>query len=374
MTAVRRAAALLLALCLALPLAVSLGQTGFAAGKGGSVDRRLNQAECNLTGRVWIKGSGCARHRCVPGAVMFKEGHDAELCRMAGRTGAEYARPIDSRRCADLDRVWLDEINSCASNPNRARRVVYGSARCVGAATIYINHREEEGYYDECVTPHRANELQRIAKRNRISLNTAALDRSAANCDYRPGTVMQDGVCVLREGPPPASDLGGFLMIGDSVSWRGDDELAARKPDWHIDLRPGRRLDELPGRLDVFRADHGDPDQLVIQLGTNRRRGFGEFDFRAVMETVPASTPVMFLLPYRKPNGDNAGPVAATKKYARWMKNLAADRPRTCLVDWPSYAASHLSNLVDGEHPDAAHEGWYARYVVRSWDGCAKTF
>ena len=102
---------------------------------------------------------------------------------------------------------------------------------------------------------------------------------------------MQDGVCVQRSGPPPASDLGGFYMVGDSVSWRADDELARAAPRWELDLRPGRRLDELPGRLDWYRADHGDPDQLVIQLGTNRRRGFNEGDFRAVMATVPAIDP-----------------------------------------------------------------------------------
>ena len=81
---------------------------------------------------------------------------------------------------------------------------------------------------------------------------------------------------------------------------------------------------------------------------------------------------MLFLLPYRKFNGDNAGPVAATKKYASWMKRLAADRPQTCLADWPSYAASHLSNLVDGEHPGARHEDWYARYVVRAWGNCSE--
>jgi hypothetical protein len=367
--AVRRAAALLLAVLFA---SVSLGVVGTTAtaGSGAAVDPRLSHAECNLTGRAWI--GGCARHRCVPGAAMFKEGHDAELCRLAGPGGAEYARPISAQRCRQLNRVWLGEINSCASNPNRNRRVVLASARCLGAASTYVNHSEEEGYYDECLTPHRVAELRQVAKRKKISLNQAALDRSRYNCSYRGGWVMQEGVCVRRPGPPPAADLGGFLMVGDSVSWRADDELAARQRGWDLDLRPGRRLDELPGRLEVFRADHGNPDQLIVQLGTNRRQGFNEDDFRTVMASLPDSTPVLFLLPYRKFNGDNSGPVAATKKYASWMKRLAADRPETCLADWPTYAAAHLSNLVDGEHPDARHEDWYARYVVRAWGNCSK--
>jgi hypothetical protein len=368
--AVRRALALLLsALVVTVGLSVLSVVTGTGASAGIAVDKRLSQRECALTGRAWV--GGCARHRCVNGATMFKEGHDAELCRMAGRNGAEYARPIDSRRCADLNRVWIGEINSCASNPNRSRWVVAHSAQCTGAASTYVNHREEEGYYDECLTPRRVAELRKIAKRKRISLNEAALDRSRFNCSYRGGWVMKDGVCRKRLGPPPAADLGGFYMVGDSVSWRADDELAGREPRWVLDLRPGRRLDELPGRLDWYRADHGNPNQLIVQLGTNRRQGFNEGDFRDVMAGLPASTPVLFVLPYRKFTGDNEGPVRATKKYANWMRRLAAERPLTCLADWPTYASQHLSSLVDGEHPDSRHEGWYAGYVVRSWKKCS---
>jgi len=367
---VRRALVLLLAvLVTATALSVVAGSPADAAA---SVDKRLGQGECALTGRVWVAGRGCARHYCVKGATMFKEGHDAELCRLSGRTGAEFARPINSRRCADLGRIWIGEINSCASNPDRARYVVPNAPQCRGAGNVYVNHGEEEGRYDECLSPGRVAKLSRIAKRNKQSLNEAALDRNRFNCSYRAGWVMEDGTCVKREGPVPASQQGGFYMVGDSVSWRADDELAGREHQWILDLRPGRRLDELPGRLDWFRANHGDPDQVVIQLGTNRRKGFNEGDFRDAMLSLPASTPVLFLLPYRKFTGANEGPVKATKKYAKWMQRLAEARPLTCLADWPTYAANHLANLVDGEHPDARHEDWYARYVVHAWGECAK--
>jgi hypothetical protein len=367
---VRRALVTLLAvLTMATVLSVV---TGSAADAAPSVDRRLSQGQCALTGRAWVAGRGCARHYCVKGATMFKEGHDAELCRLKGRSGAEFARPINSRRCQDLGRVWIGEINSCASNANRARVVVTNAPQCRRGGQIYVNHSEAEGRYDECLSAGRAAKLRRVANRSRQSLNEVALDRNRFNCSYRGGWVMQHGTCVKREGPVPASQLGGFLMIGDSVSWRADDELAARERRWVLDLRPGRRLDELPGRLSWFRANHGDPSQLIIQLGTNRRQGFGEGDFKDTMATLPATTPVLFLLPYRKFQGDNSGPVKATKKYGRWMRELAAGRPLTCLSDWPKVAASHLGNLVDGEHPDAQHEGWYSRYVVRAWGDCAK--
>ena len=54
------------------------------------------------------------------------------------------------------------------------------------------------------------------------------------------------------------------------------------------------------------------------------------------------------------------------------MRNLASERPMTCLSDWPEIASSHLSYLVDGGHPDARHEDWYARYVGRAWKTCAR--
>lgn len=366
---VRRAFAVVLAvLALAAGLTVVTGSVADAAP---SVDKRLSAGECALTGRVYIAGRGCARHYCVAGATMFKEGHDAELCQLRGRSGAEYARPINSRRCADLGRIWIGEINSCASNPNRARTLVGNAPQCRGSA-IYVNHNESEGKYDECISPTRIAQLRKIARRTGASLNETALVRNRFNCSYRAGWKMDGGVCVEREGPVPPSQQGGFYMVGDSVSWRADNELYRLQKDWVLDLRPGRRLDELPGRLDWFRANHGDPDQVIVQLGTNRRKGFNEADFRTTVASIPADVPILFLLPYRKFNGDNAGPVAATKKYAGWMRSLAADRPLTCLSDWPKIAASHLSNLVDGEHPDAQHEGWYARYVVGAWGDCAR--
>ena len=142
---------------------------------------------------------------------MFKEGHDAELCRLSGRNGAEYARPINSRRCEDLGRVWIGEINSCASNPNRARYVVPNAPQCRGNGRTYVNHGEEEGRYDECLTPGRVAKYNKIAKRKKQSLNEVALDRNRFNCSYRAGWVMQDGTCVKRDGPGAGLAAGRLL-------------------------------------------------------------------------------------------------------------------------------------------------------------------
>ena len=66
--AVRRALPLLLS-ALVVTAALSV-LTGAGASAGIAVDRRLDQRECALTGRVWVPSSaGCARHRCVKGAT-----------------------------------------------------------------------------------------------------------------------------------------------------------------------------------------------------------------------------------------------------------------------------------------------------------------
>lgn len=358
------------ALLLALLCALLVLPTRGAATASTSVDPRLSHATCDLTGRVWT-ADGCARRECVAGARLAKTGFDAELC---ARRGAPYAQPITAQRCGALGRVWIGAINACASQADRARRVVADAPQCATRGSTYLTHSEAEGAYDECVRPGRLRALERIARRAHRSLDAVALERNRTDCASRGGYVMSGGVCTARVGPPPAADLGGLDLIGDSVSFRAEDELAALRPDWTLDSLPGRNLGELAERLDHFRADHGDPTELVVQLGTNRRRGLTEADFDAVVATVPASVPVMFLLPYRQPQPGNAGPVAGTKKYAGWMRDLAATRPRTCVVDWPAYAAAHLDRLVDGEHPASDSERWYARYVTRSWESCAPSF
>src|SRR5262245_26179219 len=95
-----------------------------------AVDSRLSQRDRGLTGRVWVKGQGCSRHHCVKGSAMYKEGYDAELCKVRGKGGWFYGQPISKRRCEDLGRVWIDEINICASNPHRFSKVVSHAPQC----------------------------------------------------------------------------------------------------------------------------------------------------------------------------------------------------------------------------------------------------
>jgi hypothetical protein len=363
----RRTGALLLA-ALLLPLLALLGSS--PADASVHVDPRLSHNLCDLTGRVWVADDGCARYQCVPGARPFKEGYNAELCERRGRGGAEYARPIDSRICTALHRIWIGQINSCASNPDRARHTVPRAPQCFGRWTTYVDHSEAEGRYDECLTPQRVAKLRRIAERHHTPFAEVALARSQVNCDQDAGHVMKNGLCVLRTGPIPAGDQGGLLMVGDSVMWRAENELGARHPQWDTDGIPGRKIGDLQARLDWYRLDHGNPSQLIVQLGNNATPQFTRGQFDAVVGTLPAATPVMLILPYRAAQSEDHDAVSATIRYQHWERLLGASRPNTCVADWPSVAEAHPDNLVDGEHPDDSHEVWYAKWVSQVWSDC----
>ena len=100
---VRRA---LLSLLAVLIMATALSVvTGSAADAAPSVDKRLSQGQCALTGRAWVAGRGCARHHCVKDATIFKEGHDAELCQLSGPR-RRRVRPPD--QLPPLQGPWPD--------------------------------------------------------------------------------------------------------------------------------------------------------------------------------------------------------------------------------------------------------------------------
>jgi hypothetical protein len=372
-TAAPRRGTRLVAVALLLPLVALLALLGPApADAAVRVDPRLTHAQCTLTGRVWVSGAvtGCARYECVAGARIFKAGYNAELCEQSGKHGAEYARPIDSRICAALHRVWIGQINSCASNPDRARETIPNAPQCAGPWSTYVTHSEAEGHYDECMTPGRVGRLRGIARRTKAPFAKVSLTRSAVDCEHNAGHVLQRGLCVVRTGPVPAADLGGLVMIGDSVMWRAENELGARHPDWDTDGIPGRKIGDLQSRLDWYRRDHGNPSQLIVQLGNNATPQFTRNQFDAVIATVPATTSIMLILPYRAAQSEDKDAVSATIRYQRWERSLGASRPNTCVADWPAVAEAHPGNLVDGEHPNDTHEVWYARWVGRAWSDC----
>ena len=301
---------------------------------------------------------------------MVKPVRGAELCALAGQGRYAFGSAVDYRRCAALHRRWIAPVNWCASNPDRSRARIRHASQCTGAASTYVTLTEREGQYDECLTSRRVRELQRLARRENTTLKHEALARSPRLCGYRPRHLFTGGRCV--RGVRPDATPGGTLLIGDSIAWRGTDELGQIRRNFTLDGIPSRRLDSLEPRLDWFRLDHGDPTGLIVELGTNAVRNFAKHDLRHILWSLPAETTVMLVLPYR--SNPHAPPkiLPASTRYAAWMRELAHDRADTCVADWRAYVAHNPAVLVDGVHPTSAGERVWARWISRAWSTCMR--
>ena len=364
-TALRRIAVVLV-LLLGAPVAASAGPGRAAVDDPHAADPRVGAHDCALLGRVHV-AAGCLRDTCVSGARPVRRSLGTELCALAGQGRYAFATPVDYRLCTALHRRWVAPVDWCASNPDRAARVVEGAAACLGQHSTYVNHRESEGEYDECLRPATVQRLRALAARHGTTLEREASRRSRTLCSSRPRHRYVDGLCVRGR---PAVARGGDLLVGDSITWRGTDELGRLQPDLVIDGMPARQPDDLRGRLARYRADHGDPDGLVVELGTNRNRRYDESDLRADIGSLPADTVVMLVLPYRADRGRPPVVTASSTRFAGWMSAVAAARPRTCVADWRAVVDRRPDVLGDGVHPGPTQEEFWARWLSRSWTGC----
>ena len=162
---------------------------------GSGFDERLGAGECALLGRVYDARQGCARERCVAPAVPFKLSLGTEMCALPGQGRYGYGAAVEYRRCEALHRRWVSATDWCASNPDRGRKLITDAPQCVAPATTYVTHDETEGWYDECLRPHRVAQLQRLADRHGTSLAREAAARSRTLCAYRPGHTFRRGRC-----------------------------------------------------------------------------------------------------------------------------------------------------------------------------------
>ena len=331
--------------------------------------RGLRATDCTLLGRVFVAGLGCARTRCVDGARPWRKYVGAEACALVGQPkGFGFASTVDVGRCRALHRRWIAQVNYCVSQPDRSVPLVHHAPQCTRPASVYVNLTEVEGFYDECLTTARARELIRLATERGASLAAEVALRSGTQCPDRPGHAYVDGLCTTQGAPAPAG--GGVLMVGDSVTWRGSDELARMRPELTVDAEPARRPTELASRLDAFRDRLGEPTGLVVELGTNPAPGFGRRDLAAAVRSLPPGTPVMFVLPYVEVSPDPPVASASSRRFAGWMRSLARSLGDSCLADWPAYVRSHPGLLQDGIHPRHAAEGDWARWISGQWERC----
>jgi len=240
----------------------------------------------------------------------------------------------------------------------------------VGSASDYVLVRERQARWDECVTPGRRRQLENIAIESGAPLRVVAAQRSRTLCALRDDASYVDGVC--RPTKPVAHDgpSSGTLLVGDSLSWRGNDELAALRPEWALDALPGRRVTQLGSRIRDYLRGHVAPSTLVIALGTNPSTSWSKQDYVDAAALVPEDTRVLLVTPYRAAEGNDARPVARIETYDRWMREIAASRPLTCLADWRTMAIDRPEVLVDGTHQTPEGEDAWAQLVSGSWNAC----
>ena len=365
--------ALVTLLCLAAPAAAAQALTPErpAAGSGGTAafDDSLREADCTLLGREFVKQRGCSRTKCFEGAVPWRKTFGAEACTLRGAPqGYGFVSTVDVRQCRALNRRWISQVNYCASEPDRSPGAVFNAPQCTGGATVYVNLQETEGYYDECLTTARAVELVQRSAVEGSTLEAEVSLRSSTQCPYRPGHVFVNGACVADPNFLPS--VGGVVMIGDSLTWRGSDELGRLRPSFTLDGEPARPPTELASRLAFFRAGHGEPDGLIIELGTVPAKTFGRHDLVKAVRSVPRGTQVMLVLPYYELNSDPLVVTPQSRKVDGWMRDLARSRHKTCVADWPAYVRSHPGILQDGVHTKHAAEGRWAQWISQQWGSC----
>jgi hypothetical protein len=368
----RLGVALLMTLALVSPAlaAQALGSSGPAGGPAGAAyDAQLKRADCDLLGREFVAHQGCSRTRCEDGAVLWRTTYGAEACALRGAPkGYGFVATVDVRQCTALNRRWLSEVNYCASQPDRSLGALYNAPQCVSPATVYVPLEETEGFYDECLTLARASELVEDSVLDDSTLEAEVSLRSGTQCSFRPGHVYADGACVVDPAFSPSG--GGVLMIGDSLTWRGSDELGRLRPAFTLDGVPARPPSELASRLADYRRGHGQPAGLIIELGTVPAATFGRGDLVRVVRSLPRRTKVMFVLPYYELDDHPLVVTPQSKRVDGWMRDLARSRGSSCVADWPAFVHAHPGILQDGIHARHTAEGHWAQWISQQWGRC----
>jgi hypothetical protein len=364
--------ALVTLVCATFPAGAAPATPAAPASKGAGVaayDHHLHEADCTLLGREFMKHRGCSRTECFEGAVPWRTTYGAEACTLrAAPKGYGFGATVDVRQCRALGRRWISEVNYCASEPDRSPGAVFNAPQCVGGATVYVNLEETEGYYDECITTARAAELVQRSAIDGTTLEAEVALRSGIQCPHRPGHVFVNDACVADAGFQPSD--GGVLMVGDSLTWRGSDELGRLRPEFTIDGEPARPPTELASRLASYRAGHGQPDGLIIELGTVPAATFERHDLVKAVRSLPRGTRVMLVLPHYELGSDPVVVTPQSRRVGGWMRGLASSRHKTCVADWPAYVRSHPGILQDGVHTRHTSEGRWARWVSQQWSRC----
>lgn len=167
--------------------------------------------------------------------------------------------------------------------------------------------------------------------------------------------------------PAPASPK--VVVLGDSLTARARGKLRRLHPAWHVDGVRGRGVRRLPGLVADHLEQHRAPRVLVVALGSNPNASWTRDGYARVAAMLPPASTVVLVTPYRDP-AVFAEDSRTLQRYTRWMRQVAAERPRSCVVPWRGRVVRRPHLLVDGVHATEQGERVWARLVSAGVRGC----
>lgn len=164
------------------------------------------------------------------------------------------------------------------------------------------------------------------------------------------------------------------ILIGDSLSNYGKEELKSYRPTWQIDAINGSSPATLSGRIDKAITNNGGkhPNNIIVELGTNYSSSFKPEDYRIVRNKLP-NTRILFVTPGRDPFVVGQESAQRAAAYAYYMIRLANVDKRMCIVPWAEAVAANPGLLRDGVHATPEAEDRWAREIVKGANACVTT-
>lgn len=140
-------------------------------------------------------------------------------------------------------------------------------------------------------------------------------------------------------------------IVGDSITYRSRLQVHQIAPKWAVDGVPGRPVWELPRLLSERMATRPIPKHVVIALGSNGSIAWHKPQYVNAVNLLPATTRVTFVTMWRNP--ERWGNPLKTpnkhskllRRYSKYVKQIARQRPNTCLYNWRKVAKNRHSTL-----------------------------
>lgn len=162
------------------------------------------------------------------------------------------------------------------------------------------------------------------------------------------------------------------LVVGDSMTFRAQEELRNGRPDWewHIDAIKGSNVTTLHNRIRAWRDANGQPDLLIIALGTNGDPDWTKQDYVSATWLVNKDVPIVFQTVYRSAADWGQAAHDRMQQYSSWMNQIATERKNSAAGQWRARVVDEPAYVrIDGVHQaDQYAENVWATTVFNAID------